>query len=312
MTAPQQNVPHIQQQVSQATSADISTKSTRLPDDVAKDLSKLKAKYVDNVRRYVKSQNRLEKSTSISDFLAQPDNANKYPSGVKPFTSSPTFLQLDEPWASTVSGPYDITIQIPQCSTRRQAMAIMHHKYTTVLKTIECEAAESHLDSTCQLASKQALRESLQASLREASVQDQAAGLGLDAALTHSIPDGAVDKYVEQFYAHAVKTVKGELDEQALKLKKTKDEQEQVKRDLLKSDPRKLLSLAIQQELQSQQVHSNMDIDPGSEDRPSPALPQHDSSSMFVEAISGRGQVQIHLIIVKKTGNPRGAPWGRN
>ena len=69
----------------------------------------------------------------------------QYPKGMKAFKRQEEATALDQPFSESGAEDWVFTAKIPKGSTRREALAIVHHKWAGFTKLIDVEQLHSHV-----------------------------------------------------------------------------------------------------------------------------------------------------------------------
>ena len=98
----------------------------QVPDSIQRHLQVATAKF-ENCEKYLKA----DRSTKPDDDALRvfDDNSSgiRYPAGCRPFKSASEFGELDEAFTDAADGDFNILTVIPQGTSRRRAMELMHH-----------------------------------------------------------------------------------------------------------------------------------------------------------------------------------------
>ena len=128
-----------------------------LSDEVVRHLSAVGTHFEKNVKKFVRASGQLE--GAISDVKYMEDGApgeRRYPSGCKPWGTPAEYSELDGVWSAAAGGDCNFTVSIPSDTSRRDAMAMVHHQFTLMHKKIFLEALQEHIASLKPLVTKQA------------------------------------------------------------------------------------------------------------------------------------------------------------
>eukprot|EP00971_Amphidinium_carterae_P041328 811356-Amphidinium_carterae.1 len=216
--------------------------------DLAKTLSKVKAKYVGSIRRHIKSQAAMTKEEDDLSTMSSDTSRQRYPAGTRPYTSSDTFVELDETWSSAKQGSVDVHFSIPQGSSIRKASQIIHWESVKLQKVLRLEATKSHAGMARRRAGRDALEEEVrQAFTAKTEAETKTTPWGMSAPTVKAFPPTLIAKQVEAIYAEAVGIVKREEQERAAEKEKQKAKKDLEERALLAQSPATLLKATIKQ-----------------------------------------------------------------
>ena len=136
------------------------------------------------VKKFVRASGQLE--GAISDVQCMEDGLpgeRRYPSGCKPWGTPAEYSDLDGIWSAAAGSVCNFTVSIPSDTSRRDAMAMVHHQFTLMHKKIFLEALHEHIASLKPLVTKQAFFD------RAGDIKfDIPPSLGLEDAVT-KVPD---------------------------------------------------------------------------------------------------------------------------
>ena len=125
----------------------------KLPPEVLAALKKAASKHERTLGRYAATIRRWLKAKSDVATLSL-DDVEKYPAGVKRFSSVESQHELDIPWSQSSTGAKSLTVVIPQAATRRQAMALIYRSYLRTTREIDLEALQESKESLKDLSSR--------------------------------------------------------------------------------------------------------------------------------------------------------------
>jgi len=128
-----------------------------LSDEVVRHLSVVGTQFEKNVKKFVRASGQLD--GAISDVKYMEDGApgeRRYPSGCKPWGTPAEYSELDGVWSAALGTVCNFTVSIPSDTSRRDAMAMVHHQFTLMHKKIFLEALQEHIASLKPLVTKQA------------------------------------------------------------------------------------------------------------------------------------------------------------
>ena len=155
-----------------------------LSDEVVKHLSAVGTQFEKHVKKFVRASGQLE--GAISDVQYMEDGLpgeRRYPSGCKPWGTPAEYSELDGIWSAAAGSVCNFTVSIPSDTSRRDAMAMVHHQFTLMHKKIFLEALHEHIASLKPLVTKQAFFD------RAGDIKfDIPPSLGLEDAVT-KVPD---------------------------------------------------------------------------------------------------------------------------
>jgi hypothetical protein len=128
-----------------------------LSDEVVKHLSVVGTQFEKNVKKLVRASGQLE--GAISDLEYMEDGApgeRRYPSGCEPWGTPAEYSELDGVWSAASGTVCSFTVSIPSDTSRRDAMAMVHHQFTLMHNKIFLGALQEHIASLKPLVTKQA------------------------------------------------------------------------------------------------------------------------------------------------------------
>ena len=147
----------------------------KIPKEVNVALEKAKTRYETDLRKWISAQRRYHK---LEDELKMFDEGEgRYPAGVKPFAASETLAELDLPNDEVIASSSQITIQIKQGSTFREAMASIHWSCFRRIKYLEKRSAEKKMSDAKQAALKVTFANTVTDIIKAAAEKDRASAL---------------------------------------------------------------------------------------------------------------------------------------
>jgi hypothetical protein len=126
-------------------------------DEVVKHLPVVGTPFEKHGKKFVRASGQLE--GAIRDVKYMEDGApgkRRYPSGCKPWGTPAEYSELDGVWSVASGTVCNFTGGIPSDTSRRDAMAMVHHQFTLMQKEIFLEALQEHIPSLKPLVTKQA------------------------------------------------------------------------------------------------------------------------------------------------------------
>ena len=184
------------------------------------------------------------------------NNSSGYPSGTRPFKSSSSFAELDEPLKAALAAPVSLSLQIERGATRREAMLAIHRFCAKSLKSIDVEALENMVENRKAPADVASLRAIAEEVLTDASQEDRASALGLPKPLKAVIDPAAIAKKVDAIYEKVYKEINDKLEAEH-KASQAQAALQEADAELVNTKPSELFESAVEKKvLDCLQAHS--------------------------------------------------------
>ena len=230
-------------------------RNEQLPAHIEKQLMKTVRSFETDLRKFVNMQHKVEQAKQ--DYELMKADGHRYPTGTRPFKSPVELEDLDNVLSECSAGPSSFSVAIPQGTTKRQAMLLIHHSFTKFYKRCIWEALQVQMDAKKDLTTKAAFIAKCQAKITE---QTQFEGCGLEDSDLANFTDEVVVAKCQTLYHDVVNKVRKEkTEEKKLAERKAADERK-AQNDLASKEPAVLLSdlvgEMVQQNMQSMNVDS--------------------------------------------------------
>ncbi|CAE7466663.1 unnamed protein product [Symbiodinium sp. CCMP2592] len=272
----------------------------KLPDAIVQCIDKTSLLFMKDVRKYARSAKTYDDARAKYTIMSEDTQSKRYPPGIRPFASSTTFGELDEAWTETRGGNTDIKVTIPSGTCRRDAMRIIHHSMTRLIKSIELEALQAHRDTMVTFANKDTLRTKCIAAIDEVVAKDaDVRNLAIDSPDRLTVDPVLVNSKVDDKYNQVVKKVIEEISKAEEKKDKDRLKEEKDKKEFSQQSPenilKNLVSHFVSEEVSKHQAHDDeaMEIQDGAEEaitKDEQNFNQHDAVTQLVEVFRGSGK----------------------
>ena len=184
-------------------------KTARVPDEVKSIITKTMRKAGERIKKNLKAQKRLD--TARKDLVVM-ETAGRYPAGTRPFKCPSELVELDEVLKDSTRNKYVFQVEIPQGTSRREALATLHHEFTRASKKINLEAMEEKVAKEKERNKRDRIMEECAAAIKKATEIDK---LDLDDPENVANLDEAVKEVQDKEYGKMVEEVR--KDEQKVK-----------------------------------------------------------------------------------------------
>lgn len=274
--------------------------SPKLPDAVHKGIERVAQIFLKDVRKYSRSVKAFDDASKKLTVMLEDQDHQRYPPGIRPFASSTTFVELDEMFSKTTQDAHNLSFSIPTGTSRRDAMRMIHHFFTSQIRSIELEALAAHRDSLNAMATKEVLISRCKTAVDEIVARDaDLRNLSIDSPNRLVVDDALFKTKVEEHYTHIVKKVVEEINKSEEKKTKERDKEEKDKEEFAKQRPENLLkdlvNHMVNEQVQKHKVHMPYQVEVDPEDAempPSDEIGHFDENatmSKLVTAFKGKG-----------------------
>ena len=167
--------------------------NSKLPEAVSKGCKKVQRAYEDDVRRFLKAKDAVQKVDAHMDFYAVANNESQlqvHP-GAKEFSSCPTMKELDEPWIGdpNQNDEHSFIVRFGPTESRRDVLKRLHFFVEKFKVSVEKERADDHLNVTHAKAYRSALHDSIKEMIKDISSTDKYTEYDLEAPCLDPITD---------------------------------------------------------------------------------------------------------------------------
>ena len=263
-------------------------KQPKLPEIVLKGMEKVAQAFLKDMRKYSRSVKAFEDAEKKVAIMVEDQEHNRYPPGIRPFASSTTFVELDEKFSKALQEPHSINFTIPVGTSRRDAMRMIHHFFTSTIKSIELEALADHRDSLNTMATKEVLTAKCKSTVEEIVMKDaDLRKLSIDSPNRLVVDEVQFKAKVEEHYTQVVKKVVDEMNKNEEKKAKEKEQEEKEKEEFAKQRPENLLkdlvNHMVNEQVQKHKVNMSNQADLAGEDEEMPPMDINENEGRFDE-----------------------------
>ena len=117
--------------------------AAQVPTEIKSIIHKTMRRAGDRIQRNLRAQKRLEAAQADMDTMQA---VGRYPAGTRPFKCQSDMVELDESLGEAIREKYVFQIEVPQGSSRKEALAITHHAFTKESKRINLEAMKEKVE----------------------------------------------------------------------------------------------------------------------------------------------------------------------
>ena len=251
-----------------------------IPQELDAVIMKRTKSYKDSVFKLARAKSHKEKLQTDLDTLCE--DGMKYPKSIGEFKSQLTSAELDLPLTDASTAEFNHVCHVPQGTSRRDALKIVHHNYCRFKAKVMLEAHNDHLAVLEPLADAQELEKIVKDVLEEASKPCPAESFGLPKPLVATVQEAAIQKRVNDIYTKIFGLLNKKLATDRAANEKSKEMRELADKALLKKTPDQLLSELVKSEvtsgLREHGMVPEMNVD-------EPVAPQA-STSDFIHALT--------------------------
>jgi len=186
-----------------------------IPEVLDKFILKKTREYRDNVFKLAKSL-KFKETLDAQRYVFE-NTTSDYPKGYTAFRSQSSFAELDAPLNDSAMEEWVFEVKIPQGTSRREAMRLVHRESTAFLNRASCEAQDEHFNVLRPQTDSVVLEGLVTAILQEAAQPQHAEKFGLVRPLRMEIPKEVITARVEHLYAKIYEQLnhKLQVDEEA-------------------------------------------------------------------------------------------------
>ena len=226
--------------VAEAATVSKPSQSNKVPEEIKQCITRYMKKASDKVQKTIRASKRLDLAKADLETM---NESGRYPPGTRPFKSQAGLPELDEMLAECASEDFTFAVTVPQGSSRREALAIMHHALTRETKRINTTALAERVDKEKAMVKRSQILEECQAVVEK---QLQVDKLGLDDPVQQSNAEEAIQSFMEGEYGKMIQEIrkKEQRTKEAAEKKKAAEEKEKLK--ILQSHPSTLMKNALE------------------------------------------------------------------
>ena len=200
--------------------------------------------FKDGVLKLARAKKRLVKLIDDSEVFAS--DAVKYPRSQTPFKSQVSFAELDHPAEDSTMSEFQFMVTIPQASTRREAMRLVHRNCAIFQNKLMIEAQKEHVQLCEPLANPGVLETIVTDVLTEAGKPSHAEALGLPKPIAATLAQGVVDNRVQSLYSKIFESVNRKLAIDASATSQSQSAASAAEASVVKQKPAELISELVQ------------------------------------------------------------------
>ena len=178
--------------------------AAQVPAEIKSIIHKTMRRAGDRIQRNLRAQKRLEAAQTDMDTMQA---VGRYPAGTRPFKCQSDMVELDESLGEAIREKYVFQIEVPQGSTRKEALAIMHHAFTKESKRINLEAMKEKVEKEKLRNKRERIFEECAAAIKDATEVDK---LDLDDPVNTKNIDDAIKVVQDMEYGKMIEEVRKE------------------------------------------------------------------------------------------------------
>ena len=255
-------------------------KLNHIPEELTKVIHRKCRAFKDDVLKFSRCSNAIDKLSS--DIARMSRDPTAYPPGIKPWKTSLTNTELDQPLETQVDQKWVAASNLPQDCTRRDAIHLIHQSAMTQIKRIELESLTSQLESRRKAASIEQLNEITQQAVKEASKPDCASTLGLTKPIEREVHELAIQAKVDSIYTKIYDEINARLEKEKADANAAASKKEEVP----PIPPAELLTSVIDKRLHDTLVTHSLIIDNGMTDQQNIDADAAEASNTFVQSMT--------------------------
>ena len=251
-----QTIAEVVKAVTEATTTAKPCAKAKVPEELKQAVCKFMKKTGDRIAKNVKACKRLDLAKSDLNDMETP---GRYPAGTRPFKSQADMIELDEILAECGSEDFTFAVTIPARSTRREALAHLHHSFTKECKRTNTLALEERVMKEKAMLKRSQIMQDCKAAIDKHLDIDN---LGLDDPIQQQSIDDAIESLMEDEYGKIIQDVRKREQKTKEDAEKKKAQEEKEKQKILESHPSTLMKDAVESivEAKFKEVH-HMDQD---------------------------------------------------
>ena len=229
-----------------------------IPPELDKEILKCTRQFKDDVLKLVRAKKRLAKLHGDANVFSGDDSS--YPKSHSAFKSQVSFAELDNAVNDAAMSPVSITIEIPQGTTRREAMRKVHRQCAVFQNAMQLEAQLDHV-AACEPSAEAKILEGLVLKvLEEASKPSHAESLGLPRPLSATVDKSVVDARVQHLYAKVFETVNKKLSIDAAATEQSHSSAMDAESALINQKPADLLTELVAAQVDAKMASAGLDV----------------------------------------------------
>ena len=207
-----------------------------VPPEIKKAITKLGRNFEGDVRKYLSMQDKVAQAKKDVEFMKQ--EGLRYPAGTRPFKSPQELADLDTVIPECANQPMDFIVKLDTGTTRRQALAKIHHSFTKFYKQCMAKALEVQMEAKKQVTTRQAFLEKCKTVVGEAM---QTQKCGLEDSTIPEVPAEASLQYAEGTYHTLITRLRKMKTDEAKEQEKRAEKEKKTKDEMCKREPAVLL-----------------------------------------------------------------------
>eukprot|EP00933_Yihiella_yeosuensis_P028034 TRINITY_DN21840_c0_g1_i1.p1 TRINITY_DN21840_c0_g1~~TRINITY_DN21840_c0_g1_i1.p1 ORF type:complete len:305 (+),score=76.91 TRINITY_DN21840_c0_g1_i1:48-917(+) len=146
------------------------SKTAKIPEEMKKAIDKHMKKAQDRISKVINSKKRLSKENEQYEIMQE---EGRYPAGVRPFRSAQELAELDDRYDNSDQNDYQFTITIKRGTSRREALAQLHHSISKEIKGVNIQALQARINSEATTFTKQHILDTCKARIEEVAAVDK-------------------------------------------------------------------------------------------------------------------------------------------
>ena len=201
-----------------------------VPSEIKKAIAKLGKNFEGGVRKYLSMQDKVAQAKK--DFEIMRQEGLRYPAGTRPFKSPQELADLDAVVPECATQPMDFTVKLEAGTTRRQALAKIHHAFTKYYKQCMAKALEVQMEAKKTVTTRQAFLEKCKGVVTEAMDK-----CGLEDSTIPEVPVEASMQHAENTYHTLITRLRKMKTDEAKEKKKREEKEKKTKDEMCKKEP---------------------------------------------------------------------------
>ena len=181
-------------------------------------------------------QDRVAQAKKDVEFMKQ--EGLRYPAGTRPFRSPQELAELDAVVPECANQPMDFSVKLEAGTTRRQALAKIHHAFTKFHKQCMATALEAQMEAKKMVTTRQAFLEKCKTVAVEVMDTKKC---GLEDSAIPQVPMEASMQHAETVYHDLITRLRKKKTEEAKENEKRAEKERKTKDEMCKKEPAVLL-----------------------------------------------------------------------
>ena len=239
----------------------------KIPEEIKASIQKVMKRCGDRIVKTLRSTERTTKARE--DLQIMSEHGGRYPAGTRPFKCQTNLVELEEPMTCSEEKDFHFSVCIPQGSSRKEALALLHHSTTKFNKQVNLEALEAKLVKDKMRIKREFIMQECEAVVEELCKVDK---LDLDDPILGEDLHVPILKFQEKEYANMIEDIRKKEQKHKQDMIRKKEAEEKTLNDikdnhpatLMKSVVSNIVADTVKKEVQAA-LEENMDVAEGEE-----------------------------------------------